>query len=333
LGHSESTANQERITPDDALHPLLVLTGPTAVGKSDVALQVAEALSAEIVSADSRQVYCYMDVGTAKPGLADRARVPHHMIDVAYPDEPYSIARYRREAERSLQEVMERDRVPLVVGGSPHYLQALVDRLEPAGQSRPLRRWLERADAAAPGALDRWLAALDPASAQRIDARNRRRVLRAIEVSFLTGLPFSQAGRRRSQSRPALWIGLRRDREVLRQRIETRVLNMIGAGWLEEVRTLLLMGYASKLPALSATGYPELARVVHGEWSLEEAVERIRFATQAFLRRQETWLRSEARIQWIDAERSDAADRVIAAWQDFLHNRKMTPYPSGRGQG
>jgi len=305
--------------------PLLVITGPTAVGKSEVALAVAERLSAEIISADSRQVYRYMDVGTGKPSTVERARVPHHMVDVAYPDEPYSIARYRLAAERAIEEVIRRDRLPLVVGGSPHYLQALLDRLEPAGQSPALRAWLQRVDAArASSALDRWLRTLDPDTAQQVDPRNRRRVLRAIEVILVTGRPFSQAGRRRSQSVPALWIGLRRDRAALRERIQLRVASMIDAGWLHEVRTLLLMGYAPSLPAMSATGYPELARVVTGERTLDEAAQRIRFATQAFLRRQETWLRSETRIQWIDADQPEAVAGVIAAWRDFLHNRSQS---------
>lgn len=325
LALSNSRSKLINLAVDPPSQPLLVITGPTAVGKSGVALEVAERLSAEIISADSRQVYRYMDVGTAKPSVAERARVPHHMVDVAYPDEPYSIARYRHEAERAIEDVIRRDRMPLVVGGSPHYLQALLDRLEPAGQSSGLRAWLQRADAAGgPSVLDRWLRTLDPETAQRVDPRNRRRVLRAIEVILVTGRPFSQAGRRRSQPAPALWIGLRRERAALRERIQQRVASMLDAGWLHEVWTLLLMGYAPSLPAMSATGYPELARVVTGEWTLNEAAQRIRFATQAFLRRQETWLRSETRIQWIDADQPEVVDAVIAAWRDFLHNRSQS---------
>jgi tRNA dimethylallyltransferase len=300
-----------------------VITGPTAVGKSAVGLEVAQRLSGEIVSADSRLVYRYMDVGTAKPGVAERAAVPHHLIDVAFPDEPYSIARYRSDAERAVAAVMVRGSLPIVVGGSQHYLQALIDRLEPAGQSPALRAWLDRADASDSRDLDRWLLALDPVSAERIEPQNRRRVLRAIEVTLLSGRPFSQAGRRRSQPVPALWIGMRRERAALRERIQQRITQMLHAGWLSEVRTLLLMGYSPTLPAISAHGYPELARVVRGGWPLDEAVERIRFNTQAYLRRQETWLRSEQRIQWIDADRPDAVQRVLTLWELFLHNRSQ----------
>jgi len=304
--------------------PLLVITGPTAVGKSDLALEVAERLGGEIVSADSRLVYRYLDVGTAKPGLDERVRVPHHLIDVAYPHELYSIARYRHEAEQALQTVVARGRAPIVAGGSPHYLQALVDRLEPAGQSPPLRRWLERQEQAGRcEMLDRWLQALDPTAAGQIDRRNRRRVLRAIEVALVTGRPFSEAGRRRAGPVPALWIGLRRDREELRQRVERRVAAMLAAGWLEEVRTLLFMGYSPGLPSMSAHGYGELARVVRGEWNLDEATERIVRATHAFERRQGTWFRSEPRLHWLDADHPDVANRVIAAWHELLHNRSQ----------
>src|SRR6266540_1006477 len=231
--------------------PLLVITGPTSVGKSELALEVAERIDGEIVSADSRQIYRYMDVGTAKPSIAERAHVTHHMVDVAYPDEAYSIARYRADAERVVADVASRGRIALVVGGSPHYLQALIDRLAPAGQSPALRRWLERKDAAGEGAtLDRWLAALDPVGSERIDRRNRRRVVRAIEVTLVSGQPFSRAGRERANPLPALWIGLHRERAELRSRIKERVDHMLAAGWLEEVRTLLLMGYSPRLPSL-----------------------------------------------------------------------------------
>jgi len=305
--------------------PLLVITGSTAVGKSEVALELAERLSGEIVSADSRQVYRFLDAGTAKPTIAERARVPHHLVDVAYPDESYSIARYRVDAEQAVASVAGRGRVPVVAGGSPHYLQALVDRLEPAGQAPGLRRWLQTTDQTnGPAALDRWLRALDPVAADAIESRNRRRVLRAIEVSLLSGRPFSLAGRRRMEALPALWIALRRDREEVRDRIQRRVDRMIAAGWLEEVRTLLYMGYSPRLPALSAHGYPELARVIRGKWSLEEAIQRICFATQAFVRRQETWLRADARVMWIDASAPDVVEQVIDAWQLFLHNRKSS---------
>lgn len=301
----------------------IVITGPTAVGKSAFALELAGALGAEIISADSRQVYHYMDIGTAKPTIAERARAPHHLIDVAYPNEAYSIARYQQQADAALAEIHARGRRACIVGGSPHYVQALVDRLQPAPSSAPLRAWLQRSDIAGPaGVLDRWLRMLDPEAAERIDPRNRRRVLRAIEVALLTGRPFSEAGRRRRPAAPVVWIGLRVDRETLHRRIERRVHAMLEAGWLEEVRRLLMMGFAPSLPAMSATGYAELAAVVQGRANLPDTVQRIQHATHAFVRRQETWLRADGRIEWLDATAtpSDLVEQLLTTHPELRHN-------------
>lgn len=299
---------------------VIVITGPTAVGKSEVAFEVAQALDAEIISADSRQVYHYMNIGTAKPTLAERTAVPHHMVSVTYPNEPFSIAEYQWGAERSLAEILSRGKSALVVGGSPHYIQALIDRLRPAPQDPALRAWLQRADRAAPERLDRWIEALDPAAAATIDPRNRRRVIRAIEVTLATGAPFSEVGRQRGRPVPALWIGLRRDREALHQRVERRIHAMLDAGWLGEVRTLLAMGYSPRLPALTAHGYAEMTAVARGELDLEEAIRRVRFGTHALIRRQETWLRAERRVRWFDAAEGGLTARVIAAIRAFGHN-------------
>jgi tRNA dimethylallyltransferase len=278
-------------------------------------MDLAVRLNAEIVSADSRQVYRYMDIGTAKPTIAERARVPHHLIDVVYPTATFSIASYQGRAQEALKKIRSAGRIALVVGGSPHYMQALVDGLEPGPTSTSLRAWLERSDRSRASDLDRWLRELDPEAADRIDLRNRRRVIRALEVTLLTGRRFSEAGRRRSPSLPVLRIGLRLPREVLHQRIERRLTAMLEAGWLDEVRRLLMMGFAPTLPALSATGYPEMVAVVEGRLSLDEAVLRTQHATNSFLRRQETWLRADDRIEWLDASGApeEIADRLLAA--------------------
>jgi tRNA dimethylallyltransferase len=290
-----------------------VITGATAVGKSELALALAERWDAEIISADSRHVYCYLDVGTAKPTTAERAGIPHHLIDVAYPDEPFSVVTYRRLATRALEEIVGSGRVALVVGGSPHYIQALIDRLEPAPRDPALRGWLDGEDVAGRGAeLNRWLQALDPVAAEQLDLRNRRRVLRALEVILTTGQPFSDVGRRRGPAMPAVWIGLRRERAELHERIDRRVRAMLQAGWLDEVRVLRSMGFAFDLPALSATGYGALAAVLRGEMDLDQAVERIQIDTHAFARRQETWLRAEPRMQWHVANDRGLMQRVVA---------------------
>jgi tRNA dimethylallyltransferase len=303
-----------------AIEPrIVVVTGPTAVGKSELALELADRLGGEIISADSRQVYRFMDVGTAKPSLAERAQVPHHLLDVVYPDEPYSIARFQEEGERMLADLADRSKVALIVGGSPHYIQALVDRLQPAPRAPELRNWLEQEDSRHPPEhLNRWLRELDPSAADTIELRNRRRVLRAIEVCLATGRPFTVAGRERAEPRRAVWIGLRRERADLHERVARRVEAMLRAGWLEEVRTLLLMGYAPSLPSMSATGYAELARVVQGTLSLDDAVTRIRHTTHAFIRRQDAWLRAEPRLRWLDAEDPATLERVLVAIRSGL---------------
>ncbi len=280
----------------------VVVTGATAVGKSELALALAERWNGEIISADSRHVYHYLDVGTAKPALAERAAIPHHLINVAYPDEPYSVVAYQTQASRALADIHARGRVALVVGGSPHYIQTLIDRLEPGPRNPPLRAWLDRVDAAgATEQLNRWLSRLDPPAAATIERRNRRRVLRALEVILTTGRRFSDIGRQRAEPIPAVWIGLRRDRTALYDRIDRRVHAMIEAGWVEEVRVLLAMGLSPKLPALSATGYGAIAAALRCDMTLDDAIERIKIDTHAFARRQETWLRAERRVVWFDA--------------------------------
>ena len=319
-GRNQSTVEKPTSLAEDARPRVVVLTGPTAVGKSQLAMDLATRLGGEIISADSRQVYRHMDIGTAKPTAGERAAIPHHMIDVAYPQDGYSVADYQRDGGQILTEVISRGRLPLVVGGSPHYLQALLDGLQPPPTHPALRAWLERADRSSPpGALDRWLHALDLASSAAIDPRNRRRVIRALEVTLATGRPFSEIGRLRGASVPAVRLALRLDRAALHRRVEERIARMLRDGWLDEVRTLLAMGYSTDLPAMTATGYAELARVLLGQADVDGAVERIRFATHAFIRRQETWLRADRRIHWLDAEDSDLVTRVMdmIRWSTF----------------
>ncbi|HZT08022.1 MAG TPA: tRNA (adenosine(37)-N6)-dimethylallyltransferase MiaA [Chloroflexota bacterium] len=296
---------------------VVVITGATGVGKTALAIEVARRIGGEVISADSRQVYHYMDVGTAKPTAAERAAAPHHLIDVVYPDEPFSVATYQHLGERALADIAGRGRVALIVGGSPHYIQALVDRLQPGPRSPVLRRWLERADARdGPSRLNRWLAVLDPLAARTIDPRNRRRVIRALEVTIATGIPFSRSGRQRGVAIPARWIGLRRDRRGLHEILAQRFDRMLQHGWLDEVRTLLAMGFEPTLPSMSATGYADLAQVVLQRAQLGEARDRVLHATHAFVRRQETWLRAERRVEWFDAADPTLADRVVRALRE-----------------
>jgi tRNA dimethylallyltransferase len=281
--------------------PLIVLTGPTAVGKSALGLALAERFDAEILAADSRQVYRYLDVGTAKPTPAERARVPHHLLDLVDPDQPFSVADYQAAADAALAEVARRGRVALLVGGTPHYVQAVVDRLElPQVAPRPELRAALEALAAREGPLAVWerLRALDPEAAARADRSNVRRLIRAIEVVMATGAPLAVAAGRRGPERPALHLALTAPRPELYARIDARIDAMLAAGWLGEVEGLLARGYAPTLPSLSATGYRELIQVLRGELALGEAVRLIRHRTHAFARRQYTWLRRDPRLEW-----------------------------------
>ncbi len=284
---------------------IVVIAGPTAVGKSALALDVAERLDLAIVSADSRQVYRHLDIGTAKPTPIERARVPHHLIDFVEPDEPYSVARFRADGDMVLAQLAASATPVLVVGGTQHYLQALVDRIEPpAVEPRPeLRAELEAVAAKdGPMALHTRLLHLDPASARAIPAANVRRVVRALEVTLVLGRPFSELARRRSDPRPVLRLALTMDRGLLYRRADQRVDEMLAAGWLDEVRALLAAGYDTRLPALSSTGYRELIAHIHGELGFDEALRRIRWATHAYIRRQYIWLRRRQDYEWVQAD-------------------------------
>lgn len=280
---------------------LVLITGPTAVGKSALALVLAERFGGEIVSADSRQVYRRMDIGTAKPTAAERARMPHHLLDLVDPDEAFSVAEYQAAAERALADVAARGRVPFLVGGSPHYVQAVMDRLDlPRVAPQPALRAALEALAADQGPLAVWgrLAAVDPKAAATADRYNVRRLIRAIEVATVTGEPLSVAARRRGAARPALHLALTAERPALYARIDARVQTMLADGWLDEVRGLLASGYDPRLPSLSATGYRELIQVVEGTLSLDAAVTLIQQRTHGFARRQYTWLRRDPRLEW-----------------------------------
>jgi tRNA dimethylallyltransferase len=288
----------------DAEDPLLAIVGPTASGKSEAAVAVAEALGAEIVSVDSMLLYRGMDVGTAKPSPAERARVPHHLLDVAEPSEPFSVARYRELAEAAVREIRDRGHRVLLVGGSGLYFRAVVDRLEFPGTDPGTRSVLE-AEAAVlgPERLHRRLAELDPVAAARIEPRNVRRTIRALEVAAVTGRPFStfQAAWDRYEPGRVRAAGIEIPRDVLAARIEARVRAMVEGGLLEEVRTLVAQGLGRWLTASQAIGYAEFARHLAGELTLEEAVASTVRRTKELARRQMVWFRRDPRIRWFRA--------------------------------
>jgi tRNA dimethylallyltransferase len=310
-------------TPADspARIPLLVLAGPTATGKTGLAIALARRLGGEIVSADSRQIYRGMDIGTAKPTPEQRALAPHHLLDVVTPDESYTLAQYQADAQAAIAAIHAREQLPLLVGGTGLYIRAVVDNLAipQVPPNQELRQQLEE-EAARQGsaALHARLAALDPIGAARIDPANLRRVIRALEVVLLTGQPFSaQQGARPSPYRP-LFLGLNGPRELLYARADQRVDAMLASGLVWEVQRLIAAGYDWHLPSMSSLGYQEVGGYLRGELSLEAAVERLKFNTHHYIRRQLTWFRAEQRIHWLDCTATDPERRALALAEEWL---------------
>lgn len=278
------------------------IVGPTAVGKSRLALEVALAAGAEIVNADSRQVYRRLNIGTAKPSAAGRALVLHHLYDLVEPDEPFTLAHYLEAARAVLAEIAARGRAALVVGGTGLYVRALQRGYAPPAvpPDPALRRRLE---ALPLEELERLLAGWDPTAPDRVDRRNRRRLVRALEVA-MAGAPAEQAGTGPGAQFPL--VGLTLPRDELYRRIDARATRMWEAGWEEEVRRLLAAGYSAHLPALSALGYQEVIASVRGEIGPEEALRRIHLAGHRLARRQYAWFKpGDPDITWYDVSTLD----------------------------
>ncbi len=307
--------------------PVVVVLGPTAVGKTEVAIQLAEALGGEIVSADSRLIYRGMDIGTAKPTLAQRKRIPHHLIDVTDPETPWSLANYSSVTKQVLSEINARGRLPLLVGGTGQYLTALLEGWAPPGRAADdaLRRKLEAvADEQGPQALHDQLKEIDPKTAARIDYRNVRRVVRALEIYHVTGLPPSASRKREPSGLLDLRIGLDLPRKELYARIDARIDAMMDAGLVEEVRALLARGVSPDVPAMSAIGYRQIVCFLQGKASQEEAVGEIRRATRQFVRRQANWFkRDDVRIRWFLAS-PGVEDEILVAIRSWLDSRHRT---------
>ena len=299
--------------------PLIGVVGPTATGKTDLALALAVRMPVEILVADSRQVYRGMDVGTAKPDPAARASVPHHLVDLAQPDEPFTVAQWVGRARALLPEIAERGRLPMIVGGTGLYVSALLDGHDYAAQpwSPEIRARLAD-ELAAEGVepLAARLAAGDPAAAAHIDLHNPRRVLRALERSEAGGgggMPTSDPYR----GRIAL-IGISRPRGVLYRRIDERARRLFAAGLLDEARALLDAGYGPELRPMSGHGYREALHHLAGEWSLERAIEVTARRTRQYAKRQLTWFRRDPRIMWLAAGDQPADDPELVERADQL---------------
>lgn len=284
--------------------PLLVIVGPTAVGKTALSIRLAQDFAGEIVSADSRQIYRGLDIGADKPTPQQRALAPHHLLDVVGPDEVLNLAQFQELAYQAIDLIQLRRRLPILVGGTGQWIWAVVEgwgvpRVPPDAR---LRAELE-AEAARVGqaALHAQLAAVDPEAAQKIDPRNLRRVIRALEVYQQTGLPISHHQRKQAPPYQILIIGLTRTRPELYRRIDQRIDQMMERGLLAEVEGLVEAGYSWEQPAMSGLGYRQLGQFLRGEVTLAEAVALIKKETRRFVRQQYNWFRlADSRINWFD---------------------------------
>ncbi len=281
---------------------LILIVGPTAVGKTEIAIQLAERLDGEIVSADSRLFYRGMDIGTAKPTREEQRRVPHHLIDIADPDEILSLAVFQQKAHVIIADIHTRKKLPFLVGGTGQYIRAVTQGWTPP-EVEPddrLRGELERMkDEKGIYWLHDKLKELDLEAAEKIDARNFRRTIRALEVIMTTGRKFSEQRGQTDSPYQLITIGLTRPRVELYERVDRRIEAMFANGFVEEVRGLLAKGYSPSLPTMSAIGYRECIRVVNGEMNEEQAKAEIRRATRVFVRRQSNWFKtSDPTISW-----------------------------------
>lgn len=285
---------------------LVAMVGPTGVGKSRLAIRLAQTFNGEIVSADSRQVYRHMNIGTAKPILRELSLVPHHLIDIINPDDAFSLAQYQRLAYQAIGDIQRRSKLALLVGGSGLYVWSVVEgwRIPQVPSDPEFRHSLERkATEVGRDKLYQELMQVDPVAAQRIDPRNVRRIIRALEVCRNTETPFSQLQYKRAPLFGILIIGLTADRAELYRRIDLRVDEMLEQGLVAEVKKLVEMGYGFNLPAMSGIGYRQIGMFLRGELTLAAATQQIKFETHRFVRHQYSWFRlKDDRIHWFDIQ-------------------------------
>lgn len=304
----------------DARPPLLILCGPTAAGKTALALDLARNFPLEIISADSRQVYRGMDIGTAKATPEEQALVRHHLIDVVNPDQDFTVAQFADLAHTAIAEVFARKQRPALVGGTGLYIQILTEGLidVPGADAELRRELLDRENTEGPGSLYRLLQQSDPDTAQRLFPRDVVRIIRALEVAQLTGQPLSALQRQHGFSeRPyrTLKLAVAMEREQLYQRIDRRVEAMFAAGLLEETRGLLEQGYAADSKAMRTIGYREAIACLRGEATEDETIAAIQLATRRYAKRQLTWLRRDKSIIWVDYSRESA--RILSLIENF----------------
>ena len=285
---------------------MVTIIGPTGIGKSHLAIQLAQTFDGEIVSADSRQVYHHMDIGTAKPSREMLSLVPHHLINILNPDEDFSLAQYQELAYKAIRDIQQRDKLPILVGGSGMYVWSVLEgwgipRVPPDPQ---FRQGLEqKACGINKDVLYQELEKVDPVAAQSIDRRNVRRTIRALEVYRNTNSPASQLQSKEAPPFSTLIIGLTMDRAELYRRIDSRIDEMVEQGWVAEVEKLQSMGYDFKTPAMSSIGYKQIGMFLNNEITLAATIQQIKYETHRFVRHQYNWFQlKDERIKWFDMQ-------------------------------
>ena len=317
--------------------PLLIIAGPTGIGKTRVAIEVAESLNGEIVGADSMQIYRYMDIGTAKPSPEERERIPHHLLDIRNPDEDFSVAEYVAEATAVIQDIHTRGKLPLLVGGTGLYIEKLLYGIfEGPGRDESFRQEMRAlAERSGVSAVHEKLQLCDPVSAVRLHPNDLLRVIRALEVFHVSGLPMST--QQKEATKPvahynAMFFVLNAEREFVYQRINTRVELMIAEGFVDEVQDLYRRGYDRELRPMKSLGYKEIGAFLAGESDLPAAVEVMKRNTRRYAKRQLVWFRKYADVRWVTCDLQECAEKTIVsrseairqAWIDYVSGSEVS---------
>jgi tRNA dimethylallyltransferase len=321
-GPSQDTAQRQESRPR-----IVVVAGPTAVGKSALGIALAEEFDGEVVNADSRYLYRGFDIGVAKPDLVERRGIPHHLLDILLPDGDMTLARYQDLALEAIAVVTDRSKLPILVGGTPLYINAVVEgwKMPRVPPNPSLRAALEaEARVRGPEILGKRLREVDPVAAERC-GRNLRRIIRALEVYEETGIPMSAQESKGPPPFETLELGLTMPRDALYRAVDDRVRSQIERGLVAEVRTLLDRGVPESAPAMSSLGYRQLLPYIRGESSLEQAVEQIRHDTHRYVRHQETWLRRNSRLIRLDVTSPEWMNAAKSQVQAFLSARQTFP--------
>ena len=304
------------------MNPIICLAGPTASGKTALAVALAQALDGEVVSCDSMQVYKFMDIGTAKPTLDEMQGVPHHMIDVADPREDYSVSRYCKDAAPIVEDIVSRGKTAIIAGGTGLYMDSLIRGNDFAPfPSTGVRERLERqADAEGLGAMRSWLRSIDPEAEARI--QDRKRLLRALEVYLETGETITEHNRRTQALPPRftpLWLGLDfENRQSLYSRIDLRVTHMLEAGLLQEIRSLLQSGVPDTATAMQAIGYKEFVSALNGHGTVEAAADSVRQSSRRYAKRQLTWFRRNPAVHWLIREDETSGEEIFRSARQII---------------